>query len=478
VELVWARSVQAAEWAGWSVAKLLFTRPYYYKWEFSAALVQAVRRDDRGMVQWLLKHFSGCPVDRDVVEEAAKGGHLWVLQLLEADASHSGIEWSAESLDFASKGAHWDVVRWLYQRVSTPSSEGFGLGSNVAEFALEQSNAEQLEWALEQGFQLTSITFGGDCGVVGRDPWQVARVLLDRDDKAECFFEQAATRAAEVGDVEFLKWLVARYVAATNLGEYKRAMRKVVELASKHDHIEMLEYVLAYLEDIHLPAVAMYQAAKNGKLHVVKWLVDKYFRSSGVELLWQHDKYVSKRVKTSTVMNIAASHSHLEVLKLLHQVANTRRQKRKREERGEGSSEESHRSCTTTNAMDLAALHGHLEVVKWLHKHRREGCTVLAMNGAAGNGHLEVVQWLHANRSGGCTSEAVDWAASRYCPMSPCCQVRHDTSSCGQRLQPREYYEPQHIRQEAALGDPVAARESMGRLHHQGNGWGRCQWQL
>ncbi|KAJ8531899.1 hypothetical protein ON010_g14063 [Phytophthora cinnamomi] len=51
--------------------------------------------------------------------------------------------------------------------------------------------------------------------------------------------------------------------------------------------------------------------------------------------------------------------------------------------------------------MDEAASHGHLELVKWLHSNRPEGCTPDAMDRAAAHGHLEVIQWLHLNRTYG-----------------------------------------------------------------------------
>ncbi|OWY92058.1 hypothetical protein PHMEG_00039090 [Phytophthora megakarya] len=82
LDLVWMRSLRDMEHSRWTVAKLLQSEKDYYKWEFSLALVQAIRRADVKMVQWILTHFSNCLVEKEVVEEAAKGGHLWVLQLL------------------------------------------------------------------------------------------------------------------------------------------------------------------------------------------------------------------------------------------------------------------------------------------------------------------------------------------------------------------------------------------------------------
>ncbi|GMF23561.1 unnamed protein product [Phytophthora lilii] len=63
--------------------------------------------------------------------------------------------------------------------------------------------------------------------------------------------------------------------------------------------------------------------------------------------------------------------------------------------------------------MDTAAEHGHLPVMKWLHANRSEGCTYRAMNYAAASGCLDMVRWIHGNRSEPCSTEAMDYAAGK-----------------------------------------------------------------
>ena len=46
----------------------------------------------------------------------------------------------------------------------------------------------------------------------------------------------------------------------------------------------------------------------------------------------------------------------------------------------------------TTSVMDMAATYHHLEIVKWLHASRTEGCTTEAMDMAAGNGNMDIIQ--------------------------------------------------------------------------------------
>ncbi|GMF47484.1 unnamed protein product [Phytophthora fragariaefolia] len=446
LDLVWARSRRATESSAWGAAKLLATKDYYYRWEFSLALVQAVRRADVNMVQWLLRHFSGCPVDSDVVEEAATAGHLWVLQLLEADTSHGGITWSNRGLALAARNGHWDVVRWLQQRLGTPKTEPRSSWRRtvVADHAFEQNNLLQLQWALAQGYEVSNCRVGDQCGAVGGgDSWETVRFVLERDpsfDIIVTIIDHAGVKAAQVGDLEFMMWMMSRF----GTGQYESGLGHLLDAAGEAGHISVLEYLIKHFCNAgirHDPSAAMYAAAKNGKLEVVKWLVDRYSNDLSV-ILFQHQRGKRRaRRNVRPIIDIAASRGHLEVVKVLDQLERSQPKKRKRDECNSLPSDEPIPICTT-NAMDFAASHGHLEVVKWLHAHRSEGCTTLAMDEAAANGHLDVVQWLHENRSEGCTTDAVDGAASRYCHMSSCCRTSRYTSSCGNVLKDRKAYEP------------------------------------
>ncbi|ETI32567.1 hypothetical protein F443_20650, partial [Phytophthora nicotianae P1569] len=437
LDLVWTRSVESIPSCRWSNARLLRTKEYYYKWEFSASLVQAIRRTDLKKVHWLLDHFSDCPVDGDAVEEAAKLGYLWVLQLLKGDNSHSGIEWSPKSLDLAAAGGHWDVVRWLHKRIGTPDTRRvqYGNGTHVADYAFQENNLKELQWALAQGFTV-STTLGRTCGISGPGyPWGTVRFLIEREDDNKDLVEMAMIRAAQIGDKEFLEWLVPHHDPCK--------VEQVLVAAGKSGNIAALQYLLRQYADFgmpHDPFKTVYASAKEGMLDAVNWLLERYSSDPNVDIFRVSRRYVNRkggRVRAATVMDIAASHGHLEVLKLLHHADRVQRKKRKRHERSTSSNLETCRGCTT-NAMDLAAAHGHLEVVKWLHAQRTEGCTAFAMNNAAANGHLQVVQWLHENRTEGCTTDAIDEAATRYCKISRCCQI---SSNCGIRRKPRECYE-------------------------------------
>ncbi|OWY95779.1 hypothetical protein PHMEG_00034133 [Phytophthora megakarya] len=74
------------------------------------------------MVQWIWTHFSICAVEKEVVEEAARRGHLWVLQLLENNNSHgvlSGVQ------NVRKTQQREVIVHWLHHRIGTSTSEQY-----------------------------------------------------------------------------------------------------------------------------------------------------------------------------------------------------------------------------------------------------------------------------------------------------------------------------------------------------------------
>lgn len=103
------------------MARILQTEPHYYRWEFSKALGEAVKTSDFCTVRWLLKHFLGSVISRDVVSEAARGGQLAILQMLEVDEDFASIKWTEGCLKEAADRAHWHIVRWLLSRIGMTS---------------------------------------------------------------------------------------------------------------------------------------------------------------------------------------------------------------------------------------------------------------------------------------------------------------------------------------------------------------------
>ncbi|OWY94463.1 LOW QUALITY PROTEIN: hypothetical protein PHMEG_00035798 [Phytophthora megakarya] len=99
------------------------------------------------MMQWILTHFSDCLVENEVVEEAARRGHLW---LLENSNSHEGIEWE-------------NSKKWTLDRCTLVASTHWHTylrtRGEVADYAFYQCNMEELKWAIANGFTLSDYLF-------------------------------------------------------------------------------------------------------------------------------------------------------------------------------------------------------------------------------------------------------------------------------------------------------------------------------
>ncbi|KAE9206582.1 hypothetical protein PF004_g17253 [Phytophthora fragariae] len=263
LDFVWMRGLRDVGRRRWTVAKLLHSEKYYYKWEFSLALAQVICAADLQMVQWIVQHFSGCPVERIAVEEAARGGHLWALQLLERDHSHAGIE------------------------TGTPSQDGFRTENNVTECAFEQHNLEELRRATAHGFHVAANRFPDVCSDAEREMcWEAIRFLLSRGyGDSGTFVESAIMLAAKVGDHEFVQLLLL--VHEDDRGSSEMGLMKASMVAGRYGHVLVLERLLTRLAELNIhniPSSVMFEAAKYGKLEVVKWLVERYSGDSGVDL--------------------------------------------------------------------------------------------------------------------------------------------------------------------------------------------------
>ncbi|EGZ19424.1 hypothetical protein PHYSODRAFT_558163 [Phytophthora sojae] len=379
LDLVWTRSRRGFKS---TIASLLNSNQEYYRWEFSQALVQAVRRADLAMIHWLLAHFSRCPVSGEVVREAAKGGHLWTLQLLEADRSHGGIEWCEKSLPEAARVDRWDIVKWLQAHLTI-----------------------DLNWS--DNYELLDIA--------GRS----TKRLCVRERYPRCT-SAAMDIAAANGHLDVVKWLHAY----RSEGCTAAAMDKAAG-----GHLKVVQWLHSHRSE-GCTAEAMNLAAANGHLGVVKWLLEHRDEWSSAVMdtaaanghlevvMWLHAN--RSEGCTTKAMDEATANGHLDVVRWLHS---------NRYEEGctinamtgaatAGNIEvldwlyDKAIAVCTQETMDVAACQGHLNVLEWLRNRYTVRCTPDALNTAAINGHLKVVRWLLANRYEGCAARAIRLAAS------------------------------------------------------------------
>ncbi|KAE9020737.1 hypothetical protein PR001_g13526 [Phytophthora rubi] len=255
LDWMWSLSCtsEAGRAAGWRLSDYLRSEPHYYHWQFWKATKVAAERGDLALVSWLVAHFSSCTVSVEVVEAAAKNGHLGVLQfLLEHDAVEAkGARMSRGSLGRtehrgcklqpAIENGHSDVGRWLYThapheldaeeiRLAIEASLKVGdmeLASflvppseRLVDFAYMVDRPEVIEMMLDAGIlredpgaaaaSIRRLATSGRLDLMLR----IARLHspplppthVNFDWRNDWFY--AAIQACEVGDVETVKWLV------------------------------------------------------------------------------------------------------------------------------------------------------------------------------------------------------------------------------------------------------------------------------
>ncbi|KAK1946569.1 hypothetical protein P3T76_002121 [Phytophthora citrophthora] len=113
-ERIWYQShlPRGEDW-GWCPAASLQTNRHYKRWQFSQSLIQAIRRRDLALVDWIFGHFTRCVSDVEVVEEAASTGQLEILKfLLEKDSGHTQEESEVGNANGDGNGC--DVGRQRY----------------------------------------------------------------------------------------------------------------------------------------------------------------------------------------------------------------------------------------------------------------------------------------------------------------------------------------------------------------------------
>lgn len=409
LEFVWTRGIQEATSSRWSIGKLVHTERHYYRWEFSRALTQAIRRGDPNLIHWVLDHFKGGPIAGDVVREAAKQGLLWVLQLLEANQSHGDIQWSVlvenevefciSSLNSAAKNGHWDVVCWLDERLANANVRTSN--SLLFKYALEHGNLDRVKWVVSKGYSAKHLRIPKSSNIL--------RDLIEQKLVSPTNFSGIAlSDAAMVGDLDLVQWLLGGQ-ATRSRPDLQCIFQGAVQAASNADVVLWLLDRMNMLGLDFGPANAMFAAARNGRLEMVQWLYKRYGRDQTTDLFRdQADEFSSNDAELHplTVFDAAAESGSLDIIKFLHRI-NLPSRCKKRKHDGVSPCNHSSLNCTPM-AMDIAASRGHLRVVTWLHENRSEGCTTNAMDFAAANGHFQVVEWLHSNRTEGCTTTAMD----------------------------------------------------------------------
>ncbi|GMF25805.1 unnamed protein product [Phytophthora lilii] len=431
LDWIWASSCSSPDSrpATWSLHNYLRSEREYYLWQFRKAAEVAA---ERGVMKWLFAHFNSCFVPVDVVEAAAKNGHLPILKfLLENDAgrhykhSHTAmvvtsgivpfesvpkipedergdgivVHWGGRSMLHSIEHKHVEIARWLYE--NTPHEMDNDEIRWAVKYSLRVPDMQLALFFLPQGRSIVEFSHDDPHPDMVEELLEAGYTRQDESCAAVAIY-----MLARVVRLDLMKRIVLLHTPPREKRLVLRDERGVQ--IRRRAHIEVLQYLhdndFFYSDNFRDAALV---AVRNGHLQKQQWLLDHHFYSSHdfiieeaarhghlgiVQFLHSLDMADDIRVLPPfRSIDVAAANGHLPVVEWLHQ------------NRSDG--------CTV-RAMNNAAANGHLEVVKWLHANRREGCTVRAMDKAASNDHLKVVEWLHHNRSEGCTTKAMDLAAA------------------------------------------------------------------
>ncbi|KAG1702111.1 hypothetical protein DVH05_009903 [Phytophthora capsici] len=332
---------------------------FYRRAQLSAGLVNAARRGEVELVQWLLGNIvtERFTVDNHsgifkAAEVAAANGHLHILeQVLVYDKQGVCIEPAILS---AARGNCLSTMKWLSKRLVSPANLQ-DCANSLLEAAARNGNTEVASWIVEMvGVDCLreSVASAAQRAISGGH-LEMINSLVDIASSLDgpFFLDEAAGQ----GYIEALEWGLEHGGVCTTAA---------MDAAASNGHLEVVRWLHRHRTD-GCTKRALDDAASYGHLEVVRWL--HYNRTEGCSI---------------KAMDGAATHGHLDVVKWLHR------------HRNEG--------CTTA-AMNGAATGNHIDVVQWLHDHRLEGCSQEAVDGAASNGNVAGIQWLVANCSGSCS---------------------------------------------------------------------------
>ncbi|KAL3664186.1 hypothetical protein V7S43_010515 [Phytophthora oleae] len=449
------------------VARMVARRPlsemdtFYRQAQLSTGLVNAARRGEAELVQWLLGSIVAerFTVDKHsgifkAAEAAAGNGHLHILErVLVYDKRGVCIK---PAILCAARGGCLDALKWLNTRLEPPANLQ-DCASSLLEAAARNGNTEVASWIVEvagvdclrqsvasaaqsaiSGGHLEMINslveiassiegpfcldgpagkgyleaiewgleHGGVCTTAAMDAaasnghLEVVR-WLHRHRTDGCT-ERALDDAASDGHLEVAQWL--------HYNRTEGCSTKAMDGAARHGHLDVVKWLHRHRNE-GCTTAAMNGAAKGNHLDVVQWLhdhrlegcsqeaVDGAANNGNVAVIRWLVAHCSESCSLSrSVLENAAANGHLDALQWLY-----------KQQTGSSVSE-----WIASGAVDRAASGGHLDVVKWLHERHPEpgSCTTAALDGAATNGHLEVVRWLHLNCSEGGTYRAMDGAAT------------------------------------------------------------------
>lgn len=326
--------------------------------EPNEVMCQAVRRQDRDMIEWLRSR--DVPVSPGAVAAAAACGHFEMVKELMHDLRFGFCKTAVQS---AIDHGHLEIATWLMDHPNRVIDPHLISLERARRRAMEEGWGDELsddeEWTEAGSFADLSDRQVFMLGIHAEDA--VANGHLDASawkvaQGGGATASDAFDRAAANGHLNVVEWMCSKGHAFDSRFFERLAMR------GQFDTILWICTEQTECMAERLPVCVMDAAAGAGRLDLIAWIHRN--RAGGC---------------TFKAMDASAASGHMDVLMFLQN------------NRTEGCSK---------NAMDGAAGNGYLKILQWLSTNRSEGCTELAMANAAGGGHLEVVEWLSVHASG------------------------------------------------------------------------------
>lgn len=336
--------------------------------------------------------------DGNALSAACRMGHFGIVDLLiqeRADIRQSGGIYG-HALQAAAAGGYLNIVKLLLRGGAEVNSQGglFGNATRAAAYYGHREVVQTLIMAGEDGSALSASSQAGEEDSV--------EFLLQSGAKVNVLpskFECALHEASDNGYSTIVSMLL-KHGADPNMKNTRQETALLV--AAKRNHVDVTHTLLEFgAQDRFFSVIdsALYAAAKQGNVRIVKLLLDSNMREVG-ESRYMPSLGFDKPQKTVSggmqwnvgysalgynrlppVLHIAASEGHKDIILLLLTYGVDVNQ------------------CHIGTALQAASAKGHLEIVKILLENR---ANVNAPNGTGGsnlyaaalNGHKEIVQTL------------------------------------------------------------------------------------
>ena len=252
------------------------------------------------LLQWYVA--SGCRPDHDAFYDAAAHGHAHVLLWLLGAAERRGAgdmdrtHFPGDMMESAARNGHLDVVEAIHAYF-VHGGRTYGRGTNLCAVAARYGHPDIVRWGLANGHSCNAYTMGqvGKGGSV-----EIARFLADAGIGVDY---RLFVNAAYKGHVDLVRWCVAndmprsayafakaagaghlevlRYLWACNPADPQAtpmcvATEWVEEVAARGGHIAVLDWLHDKIADRrHWRAIVC--AAEEGQRDAVAWLLDHGF---------------------------------------------------------------------------------------------------------------------------------------------------------------------------------------------------------